>query len=79
VKTPKIRVRQGSNMVRGVPYGALRHLGVGLYRATPRVPSLTLVGQSGCQNPLVGVAYELRAQVQTVCKWCDMTYAKMYV
>jgi hypothetical protein len=63
-------------MVQGVPYGASRHLGVGLYRATPRVPSLTLVGQSGYRNPPVGPAYELWARVQTVCKWCGMTYAE---
>jgi hypothetical protein len=63
-------------MVWGVLYGASRHLGVGLYHTTPHVPSLTLVGWSGYRNPLVGPAYELRAQVRTMCKWSSMTYAE---
>jgi hypothetical protein len=63
-------------MVQGVTYGASRHLGVGLYCATPRIPSLTLLGRSGYQNPLVGPAYELLSQVQSMCKWCSMTYVE---
>jgi hypothetical protein len=40
------RLEHGS----GSPVGASRHQGVGLYCATPRIPSLTLLGQSGCRT-----------------------------
>jgi hypothetical protein len=74
------RLEHGS----GVLYGAPRHQGVGLYCATPRLPSLTLLGQSGCWTPLWGqtmnsgpwvrlCAYEAAWHMQNACmrhEWC---------